>query len=470
MVSIAFFHDVFSLFFNTIFDNFNVERDEMNELKKEISVFGGISILAGIMIGSGIFALGGIILYRVGYSLGLSLLVWIVGGIITLFSGLTYAELGTMFPETGGYYVYLKKAYGKRVAFLSGLMNFVLMSSGSIAILALLFGNVLSYVVDVSAYVKWIAAGLIILTSVVNYFGVKTGSLVQKFFLVAKLLPIFGIIFVGIFLGNQSVNLLLAPVESVSFFGLLSMIGFGIVGTLFAYEGWTNLNSVAGEMKNVKKDLPKAILVSILLVTVVYVLFIFSIYRILDFVTLQAIANTENYFPMVAFFSLYGETGLNFIFIAVLISIFGALNGSVMVFPRVYYAMAKDQVFFKSFGSLSKKYQTPWVSILGSMLMALILIFFDVETLLTFIVFGALIFNALIFFSVFLFRKRLPDHERPYKVWGYPYVPIIAIIGMVLLMVATFIEEPLHSSLGLGVLVVGYFIFDLVIKKIKVDN
>jgi len=446
-----------------------MEVENMNELKKEIGVFSGISILAGIMIGSGIFALGGLILYRVGFSLGLSLLVWIVGGIITLFSGLTYAELGTMFPETGGYYIYLKKAYGQRVAFLSGLMNFVLMSSGSIAILALLFSNVLSYVINVSAYVKWIAAILIILTSVINYFGVKAGSYVQKFFLVAKLLPIFAIIGVGLFVGSQNVSLSLSTAEPVNIFRLLTMIGFGVVGTLFAYEGWTNLNTVAGEMKNVKKDLPKTITFSILLVTIVYVLFIFSIYRIIDYPTLTAIANTENYFPMVAFYSLYGTQGLNFIFIAVLISIFGALNGSVMVFPRVYYAMAQDGLFFKPFKSLSSKYKTPHVAILGSMVMALILILFNVETLLTFVVFGALMFNALIFFSVFLFRKKLPNHDRPYKVFGYPYVPIIALISMIALMVASFIEEPLHSSIGFMVLVIGYFLFDLFIKKNKAD-
>lgn len=446
-----------------------MEVEIMNELKKEIGVFGGISILAGIMIGSGIFALGGLILFRVGYSLGLSLLVWIIGGMITLFSGLTYAELGTMFPETGGYYIYLKKAYGQRVAFLSGLMNFVLMSSGSIAILALLFGNVLSFVIDVSAYVKWIAAGLIMLTSLINFFGVKAGSFVQKFFLVAKLLPIFAIMGVGLFVGGQQVNLSLSTAEPVNFFRLLTMIGFGVVGSLFAYEGWTNLNTVAGEMRNVKKDLPRAITFSVLLVTIVYVLFIFSIYRIVDYPTLSAIANTENYFPMVAFYSLYGTQGLNFIFIAVLISIFGALNGSVMVFPRVYYAMAQDGLFFKPFKSLSKTYQTPYIAILGSMMMALILILFDVETLLTFVVFGALLFNTLIFFSVFLFRKRQPQLERPYKVFGYPYVPIIAMMGMIALMVASFVEQPGPSSIGFVVLVVGYFLFDLFIKKNKAD-
>lgn len=439
----------------------------MNELKKEITLFGGISILAGIMIGSGIFALGGIVLYRSGYSLGLSLLIWIIGGLITLFSGLTYAELGTMSPETGGYYVYLKKAYGKGVAFVSGLMNFVLMSSGSIAVLALLFATILSFMFPVQDFIKHIAAILIIGTSVIHYFGIKFGSLVQKIFLIVKLLPIIVIIGIGLFKGTEVVSLSLTTAEPISFFKLLPMIGFAIVGTLFAYEGWTNLNTVAGEMKHVKKDLPRAIMFSTLLVMIIYVLFIFSIYRVLPFAVLEQIANTENYFPMVAMYNLYGDAGLNFVFYAVLLSIFGALNGSVMVFPRTYYAMAKDGVFFSAFKKVDKKYQTPSVAIFGSMAMALVLLIFDVEALLTFVVFGALIFNLLIFISVFLFRKREPNLERPYKVWGYPVVPIVAIIGMILLIVATVIQDFQQSMIGLGVLVAGYFIYQLIFKKNK---
>ncbi len=442
----------------------------MNTLKKEISLFGGVSILAGIMIGSGIYAFGGTILSRVGLSLGLSLIAWLVGGIITLFSGLTYAELGTMFPETGGYYIYLRKAYGKKVAFLSGVMNFLLTSSGSIAILALLFANVLAFVVPVGAYVRLIAAFLIVSLSVVNYFGIKAGAIVQKVFLVAKIIPLFAIIGVGLFMGNQSVDLSLTPSEPVSFFRLLTMIGFGVVGTLFAYEGWTNLNTVAGEMRNVKKDLPKAITISTIMVTVIYLLFIFSIYRILSYGVLSAIAGTDNYFPMVAFYTLFGDIGLTFIFISVLISIFGALNGTVMVFPRVYYAMANDGTFLKPFSKLDKKFKTPFISIIGSGVMALFLLLFNVESLLTFAVFGGLIFNTLIFISVFIFRKRNPELERPYKVWGYPYVPLIAIFGLILLLAATLIESFQDSMIGFGVIVLGYFLYELFMKTKKSEK
>lgn len=438
----------------------------MSTLKKEISLFGGISILAGIMIGSGIFVFGSSILERVGFSLGLSLIAWLIGGIITLVSALTYAELGTMFPETGGYYVYLKKAYGKKVAFLSGLMNFVLTSSGSIALLALAFSEVLSYVIPLGSLYKWIAGGLIVLLSVINYFGVKAGTLVQKIFLVAKLIPIVGIIFVGLFLGSN-VNLSFATSEPVSFFRLLTMVGFGVVGTLWAYEGWTNLNTVAGEMKDVKKDLPKALSISTLGVAVIYLLFIFSLYRILGAATTISLSEGGAVLPIPAMMSLFGDTGMQIVFISILISIFGSLNGSVMVFPRVYYAMAEDQTFFKSFTKVDPKYHTPVIAIIGSGVMALLLLVFNFQELLTFVVFGGLIFNTLIFISIYLFRKRQPELSRPYKVIGYPYVPALAILGMVLLIISTLVESLVPSLIGLSVLVLGYFLYDLFIKVKK---
>jgi len=439
--------------------------DEMTSLKKEISLFGGISILAGIMIGSGIFVFGSLILVRVGYSLVLSLIAWLLGGIITMFSGLTYAELGTMFPETGGYYVYLKKAYGKKVAFLSGILNFILSSSGSIALLALIFAEILSYVLPISSYIKLIAAGMIILLSAINFFGIKFGALVQKIFLVAKVIPIVAIIIIGLFMGTESVNLSFSGAGDVGFFKLLTMIGFGVVGTLWAYEGWTNLNTVAGEMKNAKKDLPKAIVIAIGLVSVLYVLFIFSIYRIISETNLVSLAASQTVLPIAAMMTLFGETGMIFVFVAVMISVFGALNGSIMVFPRVYYAMAEDKTFIKSFSKLHPKYQTPYISIIGSGLMALLLLFFNIEELLTFVVFGGLIFNTLIFISIFIFRKKNKDLDRPYKVWGYPYVPIIAIIGMLSLLVATLIESFIPSMIGFGVLIAGYVLYQVFMKE-----
>lgn len=439
----------------------------MITLKKEIGLFGGISILAGIMIGSGIFVFGSSILERVGFSLGLSLVAWLIGGVITLVSALTYAELGTMFPETGGYYVYLKKAYGKKVAFLSGLMNFVLTSSGSIALLALAFSEVLSYIIPLGALYKWIAAFVIILLSAINYLGIKAGTLVQKIFLIAKLIPIFGIIFVGLFIVNSSVNISFATTEPIGFLKWMTMIGFGVVGTLWAYEGWTNLNTIAGEMKDVKKHLTKALSISTISVSIIYILFIFSLYRILGAATTITLSEGGAVLPIPAMMSLFGDTGMLIVFISILISIFGSLNGSIMVFPRVYYAMAEDQMFFKSFTKVDKKFKTPVVAIVGSGVMALILLIFNFQELLTFVAFGGLIFNTLIFISIYLFRKRSPELDRPYKVIGYPIVPAFAIFGMVLLIISTLVESLIPSIIGFAVLVIGYFLYDLFVKVRK---
>jgi APA family basic amino acid/polyamine antiporter len=444
----------------------------MTNLKKEIGLFGGISILAGIMIGSGIFISGSIVLVSVGFSIGLSLLAWLLGGIITLFSGLTYAELGTMFPETGGYYTYLKKAYGKKVAFLSAMMNFVLSSSGSIALLALVFAEILSYIFPMSQLlVRLVAALLIIALSVVNYFGIKVGALVQKIFLVIKLIPIFGIIFIGLFLGTEQVNFSFNMLEGVSIFNIFTMIGFGVIATLWAYEGWTNLNTVTGEMKDVKKDLPKALTISIVFVMITYLLFIFSLYKMIPFAELQNSTDASN-FSILAMMNMFGGTGMMVIFIAVLISIFGALNGSVMVFPRVYYAMAKDETFFSSFQKLDKKYQTPYVAIIASGVMAILLLVFNIRELLTFVVFGGLVFNTLIFYSVYIFRKRYKDLERPYKVFGYPYVPAIAIFSMLALLVSSFTQYPVpvNSLIGLGVIVFSYFLYDFIERRTKIKQ
>jgi len=439
----------------------------MSNLKKEISLFGGISILAGIMIGSGIFVFASLVLVEVGYAPGLSLLAWIIGGIITLFSGLTYAELGTMFPETGGYYVYLRKAYGKGVAFLSGVMNFVLSSSGSIALLALVFVEIFSYMIPISTlWIKVIAALIIILLTIINVFGVKMGALVQKIFFIAKLIPLLGIIILGLFFGTETLNLSFETVEQTSFIQVLPMIGFGVVATLWAYEGWTNLNTVAGEMKNVKRDLPRALSIAIGLVTVIYLLFIIALYRLIPYASLLTIDSSAN-LPVMAMMSRFGETGMLIIFISVMISIFGALNGSTMVFPRVYYAMSLDNTFFKSFQKVHPKYQTPVISIIASGAMAIVLLLFNIRELLTFVVLGGLIFNTLIFISVFIFRKKEQDLERPYRVFGYPYIPIIAIIGLVGLFVATLISSFIPSMIGLGVLLFAFLIYQLIMKRNK---
>lgn len=433
--------------------------------QKTINVWSGISILAGIMIGSGIFFLGFQILDRSYQSLPLSILAWVVGGLITLFSGLSYAELGTLFTENGGYYVYLKEAYGKRMAFLSGFMNLILSSSGSVALLAILFGQIVANIFPgLSSIISLIAFLAILVLSLINFLGLKIGTLVQMIFMAAKLIPIVMIIIMGLLVGEQelvSTSLL----EGKSFFQILVAFGFAVVGTLWAYEGWTNLNVLTGHMKNVKKDLPKALAIATIGVMAIYVLFIVSLYRVVAYTDL--LSATYGWFIFNAAYTLFGSAGQLIIMISVAISVFGALNGSILVFPRVYQKMAEDGLFFKSVAKNHPKYQTPHISLILSAVFASVLVAAEflipsisVESLLTFVVFAGLIFNTLIFISLFKFRKSHPVDQYPrYQVWGYPVVPGLAILGLVMLLVATLVESLVPSLIGFGVLILGYMIF-----------
>jgi APA family basic amino acid/polyamine antiporter len=443
-------------------------------------------MLAGIMIGSGIYFFSMLVLGLANNSLGLSLLAWVVGGIITLFSALTYAELGTMFPKTGGYYVYLRKAYGKRIAFLSGISNFFLSSSGSVALLAILFAQVLGFMLGVNegagfnpTTVAIIASIMIIVLSVINYLGIRYGKLVQNIFFVAKLIPLVVVILFGLFFGTETNIIASNGAENIETGLLVSGLLFAVARTLFAYEGWTNLNTVAEEMKDAKKDLPKALTIAVALVMGVYVLFVIGLYRIIDAGTLAALGSgaVAAGFDLGAVYTAFGAifTGFDLsllgyvVFGAIAISILGSLNGSILSFPRVYLAMAEDQTLPSIFGKIDAKFQTPWVAILGQTTVSLIIVLFgynNVNYLLSIILFGALIFNTLIFLAVFKFRKTMPKAERPYRVWGYPYVPSLAIFGMLILLVVTFMNSFEASMLGIFVLLIGNGFYDVFMDKL----
>ena len=455
------------------------------KLKKELGLFSSVSVLAGIMIGSGIYFFSMLVLGLASNSLGLSLVAWLVGGIITLFSALTYAELGTLFPKTGGYYVYLRKAYGKRIAFLSGITNFFLSSSGSVALLALLFAQVIGYMIGANGgfgfdapVVGLIAAVVIIVLSLINYLGIQYGKVVQNIFFVAKLIPLVTVIFYGLFFGTQTNIFASNGAETIETGLLVSGLLFAVARTLFAYEGWTNLNTVAEEMKDTKRDLPKALTIAVLLVMGVYVLFVIGLYRIITPETLAALGTgaVAEGFDLGAVYAAFGAIFSGFdlgllgyvVFGAIAISIFGSLNGSILSFPRVYLAMAEDETLPKVFAKVDAKFQTPWVAILGQTVVSLVIVLLgydNVNFLLSIILFGALVFNTLIFLSVFKFRKTMPEAERPYRVWGFPYVPRLAILGMLILLVVTMINSVEASMVSIFIILIGNGFYDVFMDK-----
>ncbi len=441
---------------------------EKTELKREVGLFGGVSVLAGIMIGSGIFYIGGIVLERSGMSLGLALLVWCIGGLVTLMSGICFAELGAMMPKAGGSYVYLRETYGERVAFMSGFSNFILGSSGSNAALAVAFSAAIASLTPMGDLAsKLLATFMIAALTAVNIFGIKLGSMVQNIFMVLKLLPIFVILVCGLFMGQQSPSLNPMPASNPGFGEICGMIAFAVVATMWAYEGWTNLNGIAEEIKKPKRNLPLAIIISIVGVTLLYLLFNYAVYRVLPYDTIVSMISAGDYYlGTAAAQSLFGNAGMVIVGVAMILAIFNSLNGCIMVFPRTYYAMARDGAFFKSLAKLHPKYKTPVNALLVSALVSIALVWArDLNQLTSLVAMCGIIFNGMTFFAVILLRKKYPDMERPYKVWGYPVLIIVICLVMIGLMINTLIEDPVTALIGLLVPLVGLVLYELIFKK-----
>ncbi len=449
-------------------NNNSIEENTSSvSLKRALGLFDGVNILVGIMVGSGIFYLGSYVLMRSGMSLGLALLVWIIGGIVTLISGLCYAELGAMLPKAGGRYVYLKEAYGNTVAFTAGLSSFVLGSCGSTAGLAIAFAAAVSVLLPMSAImVKLFAIVMVIILTIINIIGVKQGSIIQNIFTVGKLIPIGLILVAGLFMGDQTPDLSLTSLTStVSIPTILGMIGFAVVATLWAYEGWTNLNTISEEIKNPKRNIPLSIIVAIVLVTVLYTAFNYAIYRVVPMETINTLINSGSYYlGTEASTILFGNVGGTIVTVCMIVSIFGALNGCVLVFPRACFAMSRDNMLPKALGNVHPKYQTPHVSLIVHLIITIALIFTrDLNQVTSLVVFSGMIFNTMTFCSVLTLRKKMPNLERPYRV---PTIIVyLSIIIMIALTLNTFVEDPITSIIGVFVTLIATVIYFVFYKK-----
>ncbi len=450
-------------------------QTESTEFKQEIGVFGGVSIIGGIMVGSGIFYLGSYVLLRTNMSMGLALLCWVIGGIVSLLGGLCFAELGASRPKAGGMVVYLNEAYHPMVGFIYGFSSWLISGAGSIAALAIALPTALKGYLGIGDLaVKIIAIALIISLTIYNYYGVKQGSILQNISMVAKLVPI-GIIMIGaLILGKQSPSLSLAPMTGgpVSFGSMIGMIAFATVATLWAYEGWTNLNTVSEEMKNPKKNLPLAIIIAIGGITVLYTLFNYSIYKVLPQEQIVSMVKSGDYYLGTAVAkTLFGNVGGIIVLLGMIIAMFGSINGMVLTFPRTYYAMAVEGHFFKSYGKLHPKYKVPSASLIGQCVIACILVLLrNLDQLTSMVVFMGMLFNVLVILAIFIYRKKYPDLERPYKVWLYPVSVIVITLVFIGLMINTFIEDPVTALIGFIVPIIGIFLYKYFDNKNKKES
>lgn len=432
-------------------------------LKKVIGVFGGSNILIGIMIGSGIFYIGSYVLERSGMSMGLALLAWLIGGLVTLLGSLCFAELGAMNPATGGIYVYLSEAYSPMVGYMFNFQSMLIGGPGSIAAIAIALPLALKSLIPMNGVVvKLVAIGLIVIFTLINYFGVDTGELVQNIFNVLKVLPLILIIALGVFWGHYTPRWsVVQQPKGGSAVDFIQMIAFAVIASLWAYEGWTNLNTVAGEMKEPQKNLPRALILSVGFTTVVYVLFNLAIYRALPFGQINhAIQHGQLYLGTAVAERFLGQFGTILVAVTMALAMISSLNGMILAFSRYYYAAAQDRLLWKPFAHVHAKFRTPDVSLFAQMLISIVLVLTrELDQLTSLVVFSGAVFNMLSILAVPMMRRRQPDTPRPYRVWAYPWTVIIATLAFLIILGNNFIDDPLTSVLGLAVPALGAVVY-----------
>ncbi|MET3318592.1 UNVERIFIED_ORG: APA family basic amino acid/polyamine antiporter [Peribacillus simplex] len=429
-----------------------------DQLKKTIGFWVGTSIVVGTVIGSGIFMKPGDVLELSGNST-MALLAWLIGGLITLASGLTIAEVSTRIPKTGGLYVYLEEVYGKVWGFLCGWVQTLVYGPAVMGALSLYFGLLVVGLFNISTdYTLFIGILTIVFLAGMNLLGTKYGGMIQALSTVGKLIPIIFIAVFGIAQGEMPVF----DIDSESSMKI-SMAG-AILATLWAYDGWMNVGFMAGEMKNPQKNLPRAIITGILVVMVAYLAVNLAMLHVLG--AEGIIANGTNA-ANVAATLLFGELGGKLIAIGILVSIFGCLNGKLLTFPRITLAMADNKMMpgHKQISKISPKFKTPInATILQVVIAIIMMVVTNPDKLTNMAIFSVFSFYGLAFFAVFILRKKDPD-AKTYKVPFYPLVPIIAIAGAVYIVVSTLIDTPLDALYSVIIVIVGMLVYWLLTKN-----
>jgi APA family basic amino acid/polyamine antiporter len=437
----------------------------MTELKRDLGIWAAVSIVIGTVIGSGIFRVPQTMTQTAG-SVSMVFAVWIVGGILTMAGALTYAELASMLPGAGGEYVYLTEAYGPVWGFLYGWTQMWVAKSGSIATLATAFfeysGNFWPELEQVFfriplplgehgaplnvSYGQIFAIVVILVLAVVNYFGVKAGGNLQVAVTVVKVGLIAFIIIAGLAHGNTAESH--APVAAPTVAGFFA----ALVAALWAYDGWNNVGMVASEVKDPRRNLPRALIGGSLAVMAIYLLANIAYFLVLSPATVAG----HKLVAAEMMLRIQGKVGANWVSIAAMISIFAALNGSILTGARVPYAMARDGLFFRPVARVHPKFQTPGISILAlSAWSAILVLSGRYDQLYTYVIFASWILYAMATASVIVLRRKRPDLSRPYRTLGYPVVPVLFVATAILLEVFTLKQSPRESIAGIVLILLG---------------
>ncbi|HUU15361.1 MAG TPA: amino acid permease [Terriglobia bacterium] len=439
----------------------NAVSSTQPQLIRALGLWQTSAIVVGIMIGTAIFIVPAEITRAVG-SPRAALMVWVVAGALSLLGALSFAELAAMMPLAGGQYVYLREAYGSLVSFLCGWAFFLAAQTGGIAVLAVGFAEFLNEFFTMSLWEQRAAAAAsIVLFTAINYRGVREGGTVQSILTGLKVAAVVGLILLGYVLvhGAPAAKTTL-PAPSGA--GLLAPFGVAMVGALWAYEGWNACTFASGEVKNPERNLPLALIFGTLAVIVLYLGLNLVYYHVLD---PNEIAGSSRVGSDAAV-RIFGRTGSYLVTVLIIISTLGSLNGSILAAPRVYYAMAKDGLFFKWCAAVHPRYHTPHLALLIQCVWAVLMVAMGTyEQLYTYVIYAAWVFYALTAYAVVILRRKQPDVPRPYRVFGYPWVPVIFVLASAWLIANTLMEKPAEAGIGTLIVAAGIPVYFLWKRK-----
>ena len=435
-------------------------------LVRGLGAWDGTLITIGSVLGSAIFIAAADVVRAVPHA-GLVLLLWALGGLLTIAGALTYAELGGMFPRAGGQYHFLKEAYGPFWGFLFGWAAFLIIMCGGLAALAAGFGEYLGSFLpffsteNVLATVplgrwRWTANGgqlagglaLAFLTAI-NYFGVKQGAVFQNVITLLKVGSILVLAAAGLMVPPRARADLFAPLPEGD---LLAALGVGMIAVFWSYDGWYGVTNVAGEMRDPGRNLPRSMLAGVVVVIVLYLVTNLVYFRALPVAAMQETPRIGES----AAAALFGPVGARLVSAAVVVSTFGCLSATILWAARIYLPMAEDRVFFRSLAHIHPRYRTPSHSIVAQGVWSIALTFSGTyNQLITYVIVAVFLFHAATGAAVMVLRRTRPDAPRPYRVWAYPLLPVLVVVSALAFVANSLVEKPVESGIGLALLALG---------------
>ncbi len=444
-----------------------MNKTQPTQLVRGLNLMDGFSLVAGSIIGTGIFMKTAAMTQVVG-SAPYVLLVWIFAGLLSLSGALVYAEIGSMYPHAGGEYVYLREGFGPFSAYLYGWTRMLIASPATIAAYAVGAATFMSGAVSLDQFggIPGVAIAFIVIFSTINCFQISVGGKVQTFLTVLKVVLILGLAVVFFCSSKGSFSHFGEHAEGFQGWPGWSAFGVAMLAALWAYDGWNNMPMVAGEIKDPKRNIPRSLILGMAAVLVVYGLINVAYFYILP--NSEIVTSFSDAFPDAqpiatkAAELIMGGLGASVLSVLFVISAIGAMNGSVMTCARVPFAMAEDGAFFKALGRVHTKSRVPVISVIVQAVVSCIFAAsgkFDQLT--NYVVFSSWIFYALVTASIFRFRKKHPEYDG-YKVWGYPWMPVIFIIVASLLLINTIWVSPKDTVIGLAIIACGipfYYMF-----------